>query len=300
MITKPTLACDYDENKLQFPLIAQPKIDGVRGLWLYGKPSFTGRSLKPFPNPLIATLFSDPILEGIDGELVFGNPTDPRLCSATTSVCNSKNNPSANNLVLHAFDYITPATASLPYHQRIQHLHNTQHPNVTIVPSTLVSTLEELLDFEATCLQSGYEGVILRKPTGLPKNGRTTVNEGTFMRIKRFTQEDAIVLEIQEALENQNTATIDHLGHTSRSSHQENKVPKGMLGSLICKDIKSGNIITVGPGEMSHADRIRFFTQPSLLLGKTISYKFFPKGIKDKPRFPTFVAIRDTSDLVDE
>ena len=41
---KPMLAEDFDESKLIFPLIAQPKIDGVRGLNMLG--TLTGRSLK--------------------------------------------------------------------------------------------------------------------------------------------------------------------------------------------------------------------------------------------------------------
>jgi len=299
-ITKPMLACDFDETKLVFPLIAQPKIDGVRGLWLYGKPSFSGRSLKQFANTFIIEQFNNPLLEGIDGELTYGIITDTNLCSNTTSVCNTKQDDRAFSLVLNAFDYITPTTVNLSYIERIKVLTNLHLPNVTVIPSTIVHNLEELNVFEQHCLVQGYEGVILRKLDGTYKNGRTTIKEGTYMRIKRFVQEDAIVLQIIEAQENTNPVKTNALGNTERSSHQENKIPKGMLGSLICRDIKTSNIITVGPGEMSHNDRMMYFNNPDMLLNKTISYKYFPKGIKDKPRFPTFVTIRDQSDIIND
>ena len=54
----------------------------------------------------------------------------------------------------------------------------------------------------------------------------------------------------------------------------------------------------VGAGEMPHADRKKFFDNPELILGKIIKYKHFPKGVKDKPRFPTFKTFRDKADMV--
>ena len=296
MITKPMLATDFEESKLKFPCIVQPKIDGVRALHLYGKPTISGRSLKQFANKLILPLFN---LEGIDGELTYGPITAPNLCRVTTSVVNTLLDDRATDLILYAFDYVTPETVHLTYQQRYDKLFTLNlPPNIKIVPSTIVNNLQELENFENQCLLDGYEGVIIRDPNGLYKNGRATVREGSYLRIKRFTQEDAVVLSITEAMENTNEAITNELGRTERSSHKENKIPKGMLGNLVCLDIKTQQQIIVGPGEMTHEDRIFYFNNPSELIGQTISYKFFPKGVKDKPRFPTFVSIRPSEDLV--
>jgi DNA ligase-1 len=73
-----------------------------------------------------------------------------------------------------------------------------------------------------------------------------------------------------------------------------------MIGSLICRDVKTSKTITVGPGELDHEERTHYWNNPTELVGKTISYKFFQKGMKDKPRFASYVTIRDSSDLVDE
>jgi DNA ligase-1 len=302
MITKPMLAVDMDESKLTFPYIAQPKIDGVRAIHLYGKPCISGRSLKLFGNKSLPLLF--PHLEGVDGELTYGSITSPDLCRTTTSVVNTHNDDRYSSLIWNVFDYITPETANLGYMQRYELLKQlittTPNHNVHIVPYQVVNSLEELTLYEDQCLAEGYEGVILRSPTALPKNGRTTVRENSYLRIKRFTQEDAIVLSLTEAMENNNEPTTNALGNTERSTHQENLTPKGMIGSLTCRDVKTSKTITVGPGELDHEERIYYWNNPTELVGKTISYKFFPKGVKDLPRFPTYVTIRDQSDLVEE
>lgn len=302
LITKPILATDFDESKLVYPIIATPKIDGVRGIHLYGRPAFTGRSLKPFGNSLVSNVFTN--LEGIDGELTYGPITASDVCRTTTSVVNTHDDTRANSLILNAFDYITPTTVKLGYLERYAALQEflayINRQNIHLVPYTTIHSLDELLSYESSILAQGYEGVILRSPNGLYKNGRTTVKEGTYLRIKRFIQEDAVVLSLTEAMENANEAVTNALGRTERSTHQSNLIPKGMLGSLVCRDIKSGAEITVGSGELSHELRTYYWNNPDQLVGRTISYKFFPKGVKDKPRFPTFVAVRPEEDLVSE
>ena len=302
IITKPVLAVDFDQAKLTYPILALPKIDGVRGLHLYGQPNLTGRSLKPFGNKLVPLVF--PNLEGIDGELTYGPTTAPDLCRTTTSVVNTHDDDRAHSLVLNAFDYITPDTVHLGYlarYKALQQLLLTNYnTNVRLVPYKVINSLEELLIYESTVLQQGYEGVILRSPDGLYKNGRTTVREGTYLRIKRFVQEDAVVLSLVEAMENTNEATTNALGNTERSTHQGNLVPKGMIGSLICCDVKSGQKITVSPGALTHDQRTYYWNNQHELVGQTISYKFFDHGIKDKPRFPSYVSIRIPEDLVND
>jgi DNA ligase-1 len=58
-----------------------------------------------------------------------------------------------------------------------------------------------------------------------------------------------------------------------------------------------GQIITVNAGCMTHAERIVYWENPDKILGAVIKFKFFPKGIKDKPRFPNFQAIRGKADI---
>jgi DNA ligase 1 len=301
---KPMLADDYDESKLVFPLIAEPKIDGVRGLNLTGK--LTGRSLKPFGNRYTSRFFSYSAFTGLDGELAAAHECDPALCRLTTSALGTHE---GDPFVLWwLFDYVTVETVRLPYVERYELLCKrveelrampvvfAQAERLRVVPCVQVHDLDELNAWDAQWLEQGYEGTIIRKPSGGYKYGRSTVREGGLLRIKRFVEEDAVVTAIIEGQSNQNEAIINALGQTERSTHQENMVPNGMVGAFECIDVKTGNPITVSAGTMSHEDRVKYFKHPELILDHHIKYKHFPKGVKDKPRFPTFQSIRMKED----
>lgn len=312
---KPMLASDFDENKLKFPLIAQPKIDGVRGLNING--IFGGRSLKQHANRHVTNMFSLMELSGLDGEVAAEADNHPDLCRITTSALSTI---AGEPFVLWwLFDFVTEETKDLPYVVRLQKLNSLvqllrdqRHPiaeRLRIVPSVICNTLEDLTNWEDYWLLCGYEGAIIRDPNAKHKQGRSTVREGGLLRIKRFVDGEILVTTIIEGETNGNAAQTNELGNTFRSTHQENMVPNGMVGAMLgtlVKDLvdNAGNVlftkgteIKVGAGSMPHQDRLDYFNNPDKLIGKVAKFKFFPKGIKDKPRFPTFQTLRSLSDL---
>lgn len=300
MTFKPHLATDAVEEKIVFPCCILPKIDGVRGLNPDGQ--LVGRSLKRFKNRHTDAIFSGPQYNGYDGELAAGVETDPDLCRKTTSAVNTIEGEPL--LKWHIFDLCAESVAHMGYEARynmMKEFITTQHANgelldLKVVPMHVVKTLEELLYWENVWLEMGYEGIIIRDPNKPYKNGRSTVREGAYLRIKRFIQEDAVVLDVIEGETNLNEATTNELGRTVRSSHQENKVPNGMVGTLVCRDVKTGNTINVSPGKMTQDDKIFFWNNQDKIKGRTISYKHFPHGVKDKPRFANFMHFRDEAD----
>lgn len=311
MTIKPMLAEDWDESKVRFPLLAQPKIDGVRALNFEG--SLTGRSLKRHKNRFTTELYSRAEYIGFDGEMAAAHECDPDLCRLTTSALNTiENSP---RTLWHLFDYVTSETIALPYTVRLQYLHrhveqlrSNGHDRLQIVPTYHIANLEQLIRMDDMWLDSGYEGTIIRDPNGMYKQGRSTVREGGLLRIKRFIEAEALVLSVIEGETNLNEAKTNELGYIERSTHQCNMVPNGMVGSLRCmvlKDVfdrgkllfESGQEIVVGAGRMPHEDRIRYFLHQSLIVGQVVKFKTFPKGVKDKPRFPTFQTIRAQSDM---
>ena len=306
---KPCLATDLDLDKAKYPYLGLAKIDGVRALNILDE-GFLSRSMKNFDNQFVSDRYDIPEFIGFDGELSYGPITAKDLVNVTTSVVNSHSDPRANDLVWNLFDYITHETKDLPYKERygllVKKVREIKESNpelgkrIDIIPAKLILNRGELETFDSVNLELGYEGSVFRSIDGKYKFGRTTVNENNYLRLKRFIQEDAIVISIVEALENTNEKKTNELGLSERSSHKANKIPKAMVGSLICKDIKTGNTITVGPGEMTHEQRVYYFINQNELINQVISYKHFPKGAKDKPRFPTFVNIRNKTDLVDE
>lgn len=297
-ISKPMKACDADLNKLQFPYVAQPKIDGVRGLTI---PSYGlyARTMKRFANKALTDLLNKPEYEGFDGEIIVGNPTDSDLCRKTTSFVNTINAPIPDDLQFIVFDAIGKDYLNQKYLDRYMDMdldyetYFKEDPITDLIESKWITNSGELEDYEHWCLEQGYEGVILRSPTGKYKQGRATVRENTFLRLKQFIEEDATVVAIVEGQVNNNEAKKNELGNTSRSSHKDNMAPSGKVGALICKCHVSGEQIKVSAGAMKHDDREYYFNNPDKLIGEIIQYRFFPKGKKDKLRFPTFHSIRN-------
>ena len=307
----PMLASDAILDKIKFPCIIQPKIDGVRGMNLLG--NFTGRSLKKVPNKAIQAQFSRPEYYGFDGEMAMNSYdlAHPDLCRFTTSAVNSvQGSPEVTWVV---FDWITEDTILLPYGKRLKMLY--QHINakavfgVRPILSRVAHSMDELVENETNWLDMGYEGLIIRDPNGMYKQGRSTAREGGLLRIKRFIETEAEVLSIIEGDTNENEAQTNELGRTFRSSHKENKVPNGTVGAMMCRMLNTvlddkgevllakGQIVKVGPGTMKHPDRKKYFEQQSLLVEHIVKFKFFPKGVKDKPRFPTYVTHRPAWDI---
>lgn len=300
---KPMLASDWDESKPKLPAFIQPKIDGVRGLNMgFG---LTGRSLKRHANVYTSNFFSHAVFRGFDGELAAEHECNPALCRLTTSALNTITGEPW--IMWHVFDYLTDETKHLPYRRRylelmlaVEHVKRT-HPelgaHLKVVPYIAVERMGDVEHWDAKFLADGYEGSILRNPDGVHKQGRSTVREAGLLRIKRFVEEEALVLRIVEGQTNGNVATINELGHTERSTHQENMTPNGMVGALECMCLKTKKPITVSAGSMPHDIRKQYFERQDLIVGKVIKYKTFLKGVKDKPRFPTFQSIRAESDM---
>ena len=313
---RPMLAEDFVEGKLRFPLGAQPKIDGVRGLNMNGV--LTGRSLKVHKNRYTTHFYSHDCVIGMDGELAANSETHPDLCRITSSAVGTISGEPFTLWWL--FDYVTFETKGVTYEMRydelVKRVAAIQYENfdvwqhLRVVPMVICHDQAELDYWEEKWLAEGYEGVIIRDLLAHHKQGRSTVREMGLLRIKRFIESECLVTGITEGKANENEAQTNELGKTFRSSHQENKVPNGMVGHFTgkacqtVKDPSSGKIvinegddIIVSPGKMPHDKRKFYFENPGLIVGQVIKFKFFPKGIKDKPRFPTYVSLKIESDI---
>lgn len=303
---KPMLARDWIESKVKFPCIVQPKIDGVRALCIDGK--LVGRSLKPFANKYVTQMLSRPEFSGFDGEITVGTPEDrtsETLCRDTTSAMNRIEGEPVVTWTI--FDVVS----NKKYSDRIKEAYAVDGPvYIRVIGGSLVRNMKELLAYESQCLDMGYEGVILRDPDGLYKEGRSD-SKMQCWRIKRFIEEEVLVTKILEGSKNNNEKKVNELGRTERSSHQENMQPNGEVGTIVgtlLKDIfhpvtgnvlfKEGLEVQVSPGEMTQDECKFYWNNQDQIIGKVIKFKTFPQGVKDKPRFPTFVCFRDKSEVI--
>jgi DNA ligase-1 len=279
---KPMLACELeDPTKLKFPVLASPKLDGIRCLMFAGVAY--SRNMKPIRNRFIQQQLKE--LDNLDGELIVGSPKAPDCMNATQSgVMSADGEP--------AFAYWTfdSPLANVPFAQRLRQADATNF-RVLQVPHTLVNSVEELLEYEKVMLEEGYEGVMIRDPHGPYKQGRSTPREGWLFKLKRFSDGEGVVVGLEPAKHNANVMTRDELGRAKRSSHAAGMIEVGMVGTIMIQT-KEWGLLRLSPGIMSHAERAAYWKSPGALIGEVVHWRSFGYGVKDKPRFPRFYGIR--------
>lgn len=305
MITRPMKACDADLSRLRFPLIAMPKIDGVRGLIVDGQ--FCSRTMRAFGNRSLAS--APQLANNLDFEIVAHSPAgqrlpfegavmQPSLCRDTTSIVNSHEGGQA--VYFAVFDcFESPGDSYLARlstaELKIRDLLAAGYSQFQLVPWITVFDLDQLQAVETAWLAAGFEGVILRDPKSGYKQGRATVRENSYLRIKRFEDAEAEVVEFFEAEANLNPLSTRPDGLSERSSHAENKVGKGMVGGIVGRRLDDGAVVMIGPGTLTHAERAQLWETRDQQTGRIFTYKHFPHGVKTAPRMATFKHWRDNN-----
>jgi len=284
-ITKPMLAgkCS-DTSNLPYPVLCTPKLDGVRALVVDGK--LVTRTFKDFPNSYIRAIGSA-LPEGFDGEIIMeGKP----FSEITHDVMREDGEP---DFVYAVFDIYSDDG----YAKRMERLAKCgKYKHVKYILPVEINSEQELLEYEQNCLASGYEGVMIRSPDGPYKFGRSSEREGYLLKLKRFQDSEAEILELVEKMNNDNVAERDAFGRSKRSSGKDGLTPAGTLGAFKVRDIKTGVEFSIGSG-FDDAFRAEVWANQKEYVGKIIKYSSQKIGAKDAPRFPVFLGVRDKNDL---
>lgn len=292
LITKPMLAAKApDLESLSYPVAVTPKLDGIRALKIGG--NLVSRTFKPIKNDYIRTSLESVLPDGIDGELWSGSSFQ----DTTSAVMAAGGKP---EFVFFAFDYVE-SSLKKPYMDRMNDLEKWwdaagMPANVSIILPLVIMDAQSIVEYEEEMLALGYEGIMVRDPEGPYKCGRSTANEGYLLKVKRFDDAEAEIVGFEEQLHNMNEAKKDAFGRTERSSHKENKVPAGVLGKFIVKDLETGIEFGIGTG-FDASQREQYWADRDSMLGKIVKYKSFKIGVKEAPRHPVFLGFRDASDL---
>lgn len=299
MVFKPMLAGKVDLAKQKYPCLVSPKLDGIRVLGVNGK-AMT-RKMKEVPNRYIQSVFASGTFDGLDGEIIVGPETAEDVYRVTNSAVMSRDGEP--DFTYWLFDKW--CGDGVGYVDRVglsakpgggywgPRINAWPHP-AKVVTTHWAESESDLLFLEAHFLQMGYEGVMIRDPHGYYKNGRSTTNEGTLLKLKRFMDAEYEVVGFEERMHNGNEAIKDELGHTKRSSHAENKVGRGDLGALV---LRHGSVTFNCGSGFTDAEREDVWKNRDVYLGKLAKIKSFQIGVKDLPRFPTFVGWRALEDM---
>lgn len=286
-------------EQLQYPLVASPKIDGIR-LLNGGKLGAFTSQLKPIKNKYVQKCLSFDCYEGLDSEIVVGNPfIDPNddeddvFHRTSGPIRRAEGEPAFNIFVFDDFTF-----RSKDYKWRwldqMRELKEADLPFVKIIEQRMLYSPQEVIDFEIECIELGYEGCMPRRISAPYKEGRATLREEFIFKRKPIEIDDGIIVGYYEQLENCNEQTVNELGTHSRSAHKENKYPKGTLGGYILKSdmwketFKCGTIIG-----STLASRKEMWDNREKSLGQIVSYKFQRIGSIDKPRQPRIKGFRE-------
>ena len=295
-------------DDIRFPVVASPKIDGIR---FYVKDGVAySLSNLPLRNKNVQAFVNkhSEFLNDCDGEIFAGSPLDMNLFRNTSSVIMSADR--TDNFHMTVFDEIDmPETG---YIVRLQTLINDKSKyektlfekpqeyqdfidTVSIINIDLLHTIEEFLEYEEDIVSIGYEGVILRSLAGLYKQGRSTIKEQGIMKIKRFEDAEAVIIGMIEQTTNTNTPTIAESGYLKRSSSKDGLVLNDMLGKLLCRDIH-GNRFTISSG-LTDTERRDIWADQNSYIGKYIKFKYFNVGGYVGYRHPVFLGFRHEDDI---
>lgn len=294
VITKPMLAGAFDEHKAKYPYYATPKIDGIRFLMVNGVA--VSRSFKPIRNLHIQKILSELLCDGFDGELTSGKTFQ----DSTSAVMTIEGTP---EFTIWLFDFVDPTIDKIKSYidrmidlRRAQLIDAPSGVEIAALDSPeVIHNLDDLIKYEQKCLAMGYEGVMLRDPKGTYKFGRSSTTENILLKVKKFVDDEAVVIGFEEKQTNTNEPKVDNFGNTKRSSAKDGLVGAGTLGTILVKD-SHGHTFGVGSG-LNDQNRDHIWANQSKYLGKMLKFKHFPQGVKECPRHPVFIGFRDIEDM---
>lgn len=310
---KPMLSAkDFNLEHLQYPLLCSDKYDGFRNCQLPGLGGVS-RKLEEIPNLKLREYFNRDILAGLDGELLFDDPTQHKARQKMGSVWNTIDGPGVDetpygNVIFYVFDdFFRPEAGKFErYQNAAMRLKELNDPHIRLVTHKLVWNAAEVIEAFKDAEARGFEGVMLSDLDGQYKFGRATASycrkakkEGRELiiplllgKVKSFVDEEGEIIGVYEEEENQNEKTYDALGNAKRSSHKENKVGKGQLGGFILKSPKYPKEYRCSSSAIDHEERKRLWEIRDTLIGRELTYRFQPSGMDVVPQFTTFVDIR--------
>ncbi len=261
-------------------LLAFPKYDGIR--LLTDSVPIT-RKLKILPNIHVREQL-DGLPMGLDGELVLPKGEFHDVQSAFMS------RHGFPEFEYHVFDsFMMPW---LPFHERSEYaksvLKGVGDSRVQFVPPVLVLDFATLQLIEELWVEEGYEGVILRNPFAPYKYGRSTLNEAGMLKLKRFLDDEAVIVGFEELRHNDNEPKINALGLQERGHGISKKRGGDTLGAFICKSAKFQYEFRVSCGHLTAANRKDVWDMRQSYLNEVITYIYQPHGTKDRPRSARF------------
>ncbi len=294
---KPQLAIEQTKVKTQpSNMYMSEKLDGIRCI-IFGGVAYS-RSIKRIPNLSIQAYVQHhaEAMEGMDGELIVGDKNAPDVFNQSTSgVMRIEGEP---NFTFWVFDYYHPTKTWLEryWHLSVKEVDGQFPLRVNLLQHFPVKEMFNIDEFERDMLAQGAEGVMLRDAVAKYKCGRSGTKNPELQKVKRFVDSEFEIIGWEPKYTNTNTATVNELGRTARSTAKDGMVALDTMGSLILRTSK-GDTFSCGSG-MTDAIREDLWERRETLMGQLAKVKYFDVGNGyNVPRFPIYIGIRHKDDL---
>jgi len=265
-------------NKMDFPALVQPKLDGIRCIAVKKGEDVTlwTRTRKPITScphvvDAILRVFKETQEITLDGELYNHDLRHDfeRIVSGVRSA-----EPNENSLIAqyHIYDIIGTQEQDVRIHYltKLMKRHPTINNGARLVYTLKVDSPQDAEAFAISCIDGGYEGAMVRSLKGLYENKRSY----NLLKYKTFTDAEFKVVGVVEG---------------------RGKLT-GLVGSFTCVT-KDGVSFDVKP-KGNQDDSAKYIRKPSLAIGKYLVVKFQGLTGKNKvPRFPIGLRFRDSIDF---
>ena len=251
-----------------FPVICQPKLDGVRCRAICKGPivillSSTCSIISSVPH-INAALEKLNLNMELDGELYSHGDSFETINGIASRTLNLHED--YHNLHYHVFDTISDNNQL----ERLLQLKQIKNFNsyLEIVPIELAYTFQDIMRIYERFLSQDYEGIIVRHRLAAYVRKRSRF-------VLKFKPKKSDIYKVVGA-----SQMLD-----------KNNNPKPLLGALTCTS-DEGTIFSVGSG-MSEVFRREIWKDPSTLIGKFCKISYQHLTSKGSPRFPIFIEILD-------
>lgn len=248
-----------EEKKITYPVYAQPKLDGMRGLGDCRNQTLTSRS-----GNKIETLGHITTELPYDGVILDGELYAHGLSFQDNMRLIKKYRPGKTEAVsYHVYDVVSDK----PFSERHQLLITIclKNPQLILVPTIVINNKEELINFHAYNISEGYEGTIVRHGSeGYKLNGRSS----SLLKLKDF-HDLALVLK-------------DVIPSEKRPTHGK---PIFEWEGAVNNELGAGLSI-------SHEEAEDLLANKAEHIGKTCELRFFEYSDTGVPRHPVMHGFR--------
>lgn len=282
---------DEQLEQLKYPIVGSPKLDGFR--CTVNGDAFTS-SMKLFQNHFIHSELRNPIYNGLDGEVIVGDPTDPNAFHNTSGpVRRLYGEP---DFRFYVFDDFT--NLDIPYKDRWLNKLPKDQERLIVLKQRLLKSPQDVIVYEKEMLAIGYEGAMIRSLDGRYKEGRCTFKEQNIFKRKPFIEVESIIVGLEEGMINDNEKVINEMGLSKRSHDRSNMFPSGTLGAFILKSDLWTDPFKAAPGKGYTAElRQQIWDNILLFIGQIATVKYQKYGSRNAPRLPSVIKIRTKEDF---